>query len=133
MITFTLALQLVLSFTTIARGETSGLDAAREVVVRSAEEWRLLWNEHQPARPMPVVDFQTDTVIGVFLGSRPTAGFAVEIAAVRSEGDELVVEVREERPPPGAVAAQVVTFPFHLIRVPRHDGTIRFTRVVASP
>ena len=34
----------------------------------------------------PKVDFATEMVVGVFLGSRPSAGFAVEILAVEEQG-----------------------------------------------
>jgi hypothetical protein len=66
-------------------------------------------------------------VVGVFLGTRPTAGFQVEITGVREQDGALVVEYVERRPPSDAMVAQVLTAPFHLVTVPRHEGPVRFT------
>ena len=66
----------------------------------------------------------------MFLGTRPTAGFSVEIVRVRQEGVALVVEYKETRPAPGSVAAQVLTSPFHIVAVPRGSTTeVKFARV----
>lgn len=125
--------QQAMPVTTVERGAASGVDEARQVVVRSAEEWQRLWTEHRPAAPLPVIDFARSTVIAVFLGTRPTAGFDVEVLAARNEGDRLTVEYRERHPAPGAMTAQVLTAPYHIVRVPRHDGEVRFTRILATP
>jgi hypothetical protein len=39
------------------------------------------------------------------------------------------VEYRERRPPPGTLVAQVLTSPFHLVRVPRQTGPVEFRRL----
>jgi hypothetical protein len=59
---------------TIDKGDQSNIDTRREVVVRTAADWQKLWQQHSPDRPMPSVDFSKEMVVGVFLGSRPTAG-----------------------------------------------------------
>ena len=61
-------------------------------------------------------------VVGVFLGSRPTAGFGVEIVSAREEQGALVVRYRETRPAADAIAAQVLTSPYHLVAVPKRGG-----------
>jgi hypothetical protein len=38
------------------------------------------------------------------------------------------VDYVETRPAPGAVTAQVLTAPYHLVAVPRHDGEVRFQK-----
>ena len=121
--------QAIVGFTTIEHDQNSNIDASREVVVRTAEEWQRLWNEHALTRPLPGVDFDASTVVGVFLSSRPRAGFEIEILTIREEEDLLVVKYQERRPPPGAVAAQIITSPFHLVRIARHDGETAFEKV----
>lgn len=113
----------------IDRGDQSNLDDERALVVRSNAEWASLWRRHNPDRAQPRVDFQKEMVLAVFLGSRPVPGYRVEIARVAVEGDALVVQYRETRPAPGAVAAQVLTFPFHIVAVPTRAGPVRFERI----
>src|SRR4029450_5971437 len=109
-------------FTTISQSEQSGVEEARQVVVRTAQEWTALWKEHAPDRPMPAVDFTKSMVLGVFLGSRNTAGYRVTIAGIERSGATVGVTYREERPAARDMLAQVITFPHHLVRVERIDG-----------
>jgi len=113
---------------TIDKGQESAIDSARQVTVAGPEEWEKLWHEHAPNRPVPQVDFSRDIVVGVFLGTRPTAGFGVEITAAREEGAGIVVQYRENRPPPGAIAAQILTAPYHLVVIPKHSE-VRFESI----
>jgi hypothetical protein len=124
-----IALQVLMSFATVARGPNSGIDEPRQVVIGSAAEWQALWKSHDPNRAAPAVDFAQSVVVGVFLGSRPTAGFGVEITAIKKEGERSVVEYLERRPPPGSLTAQILTSPFHLVSVPRDVGTVEFKRL----
>jgi PrcB C-terminal len=116
------------SFTTISHSEQSGVEQARQVVVRAPEEWKALWKEHAPGQPMPGVDFTTSMVIGVFLGSRNTAGYRVTITAIERDGANVAVTYREERPGAGDILAQMLTFPHHLVRVERIAGEVKFAR-----
>ena len=111
------------------KGDQSNVDEARQVVVRTAAGWTGLWRQHAPDRQRPNVDFARDMVAGVFLGSRPSAGFAIDVVGARDEDGNLVVRYRETRPPAGAVTAQVITSAYCIVALPRRDGEVRFERV----
>lgn len=117
-----------LPMTTVAKGEMSAIDEARDVVVRDAAGWKKLWVQHDWNNPAPAVDFSKHTVVGVFLGTRQTAGFLVEITRVSRDGDALIVRYAERKPAARDVTAQVLTMPFHLVSVPAHKGAVRFAR-----
>jgi hypothetical protein len=119
------AVEPLMPLTTIARGTDSAIEEPREVVVRTIDEWRELWRAHG-TEPMPEVDLSNSVVVGVFLGSRPTAGFTVAITSVTVSGDQAVVHFGEARPDPGALVAQVVTAPYHLVALPRDIRTFTF-------
>ena len=106
----------------------SGVDRPEQLVARTDAEFRALWQRHAPGRPVPAVDFNTNMVIAVFLGSRPSGGYQVQITGVRAEGNGLVVQWSEARPGPGQVAASVMTAPSHIVTVPRHGGEVRFEK-----
>ena len=111
------------------KGDQSNMDDVRQAVVRTAAAWNTLWRQHAPDRPQPKVDFAREMVVGVFMGSRPTAGFAVEIIGMRDEGGMLVVEYRETRPARGLVSAQVITSAYHIVALPTRAGDVTFERV----
>jgi PrcB C-terminal len=117
------------SFSTVAKGDASEQQIARQVTVRTAAEWKALWKEHAPAAKMPAVDFSKDMVVGVFLGSKPSAGHDVEIVGVRMEEKDLVVEYVQKQPGRGTLAAQILTEPYHLVTVPKHAGAVRFVHI----
>ena len=117
------------AFTNVAKGDSSGQQLAKQVTVRTAAEWKALWKDHAPTEKMPTVDFAKDMVVGIFLGTKPSAGHEVAIVGVRPEGKDLVVEYVQKQPAPGTMAAQILTEPFHLVAVPKHAGTVRFVHV----
>jgi hypothetical protein len=115
---------------TLGKGPMSGIAAARQVTVRTASEWAALWQEHTPdGAPPPPVDFAREMVLGVFLGSRPTAGYGVEIIRTVGAPDGVVVQYVETRPRNDAVTAQILTAPFHLVALPRDPRDVRFEKV----
>jgi len=114
---------------TVDKGPMSGMDAPRQATVRTPAEFATLWKSHAADRKMPDVDFTKNMVVGIFLGSRPTAGFGVEIVSAQPESGTLVVKYKETRPSRDTIAAQVLTSPFHLVAVPKFDGPVRFEKL----
>jgi len=113
----------------LARGDQSNIDDARQVVARTSAEFDTLWRQHAPERPAPTVDFSREMVVGVFLGSRPTAGYGVDILGTREDQGTLVVQYRERRPARGMITAQVLTSAFQIVALPARTGEVKFERV----
>jgi hypothetical protein len=122
-------LQTAPMFRTIDKGDQSLFDDGRQMVVRTTAEWSALWREHAGERPQPPIDLSKEMIVGVFLGSRPTAGFTIEIVGIEDVDGGLRVRYREARPPAGGLTAQVLTSPYHLVAIPRRAGEVRFERV----
>jgi hypothetical protein len=114
---------------TIESTQSSGVERPRQAVARTQEAWLALWKEHAGAgRSAPRVDFPSRMAVAVFLGSRSTGGYSVDILGTRLEGATLVVEWRERAPDPRDITAQVLTSPAHLVEMPSHPGEVRFER-----
>jgi hypothetical protein len=118
-----------LAMRAVDRGEQSNIDDSRDVVIRSQAEWETLWRQHSPDRPRPRVDFDKEMVLGVFLGSRTTSGFAVTIVDVTRTDAGLLARYTVQEPAGDAVTAQVLVFPYHLVAVSSLPGEVRFERV----
>jgi len=96
------------------------IQTRREVVIRTPAEWDMFRKEHQPAGEPPVaVDFSKEMVVGIFLGSKPTAGYSVTIVSATEQDGVLHVKYRETGPSPGTMAAQVITYPYALVAIPK--------------
>jgi PrcB C-terminal len=114
---------------TVDKGEQSNIDEMKQVVVRTEADWTKLWQQHSPDRKRPAVDFSKDMVVGVFMGSKPTAGYNVSITSTFVKDGKVLVQYRESLPRPGTMAAQVLTFPYHLVAVPKTAGEVAFEKV----
>ena len=114
---------------TVGKGPMSAIDQPRQVTVRSAAEWGALWKENGAKSPLPAVDFSREMVVGVFVGTRSTAGYGVEIVRAIGNSSTLVVEYVETAPSRGTITAQVLTAPYHLVAIPKRDGTVVFKKV----
>ena len=124
-----LMMQAPAAMRTVARGDQSFIESERQVVARSSAEWNTIWRQHDPDRPVPAVDFSKEMVVGVFLGSRNTGGYSVEVLSAAVEQDALIVRYRQRTPPPGAITAQVITMPFHIVAIPQSTADVKFQRV----
>ena len=114
---------------TIAVDTMSNIDQPRQAVARTPAEWAALWRQHAGDKPAPKVDLGSSTVVAVFLGSRMSAGYLVEIVGTRRQGDALIVEWAERSPGRGDITAQVITSPAQIVAVPKFAGEIRFEKV----
>lgn len=111
------------------RGDQSNMDDGLQTVARTAAEWNALWRRHAPDRPQPKVDFAREMVAAVFMGSRPSAGFAITIIGTKEDAGGLVVEYRETRPGRDTLSAQVITSAYAIVALPRRDGAVRFAKI----
>lgn len=100
------------------------------VVARTPDEWKALWARHTggTGEDAPAVDFSRDMVVGVFLGQRPRAGYAVQCTMVVLPPEDAVdptfarrsptlVVYYKEVPPTTQFGATAVTAPFELRKV----------------
>lgn len=125
-----------LSWRTLSRGLTSGLEEPRRLVLRDEATYLRVWAEHaaevnRPALP-PSVDFSREMVVLLALGTKPTGGYLVEVVDVELRGRTLRILVAEREPQPGSLQIQQWTQPFQFIALPTVTGHVRFHTVHES-
>jgi uncharacterized membrane protein len=118
----------VIVLTTVGRGDASRILDSRRVVVRAAEEWRMLWALHAgPDAPAPPIEFESLIVAAAFAGEKPSAGHGIEIIAAIGDLEGVRLIVDQHTPGSGMVAAQVLTSPFHIVSFPRTEREVRWS------
>jgi hypothetical protein len=109
----------------LAQGQVSGIGEPRRQVVQDPVIWAQIWAKHSagqvPKPPAPKVDFQTEMVIVVTMGTKNTGGYAIEIKRVEPAGERLKIQVQQTSPPPDALVTMALTAPFHFVAVPKID------------
>lgn len=103
----------------VKQGQQGSAQKPSRHVVRTQAEWTALWKANLGGAAPPKVDFSREMVLAAFMGTRPTGGYAIKITSAREEKGKLVVTVTEQQPPPGSMAIQVLTSPFHIVAVKR--------------
>jgi uncharacterized membrane protein len=115
----------MIDLVTLAKGDASRIVDRQRIVARTEDAWRRLWVLHSgPDAPPPVVDFSTHIVAAAFAGERPTAGYRIEIQAAVPDAAGVRLVVQDQAPPRGAIVAQVLTSPFHIVLLPASAGEI---------
>jgi hypothetical protein len=122
------------AFHTVAKGYQSGVREPLEAIVRNQNDWSELWGKHTSAEAspplLPVIDFDKELVVAVFLGHKPTGGHEVEIVSAEKANEGLLVFFVERQPKPGSVVTQAFTQPFHIVRISAQgSGTVTFRRL----
>jgi hypothetical protein len=123
---------MTIPLTTIQKGNFSGIREPLQVVVRTQDEWNNLWKRHasiqSPPSPLPVVNFTTEMVVGIFAGEKTTGGYEAEITSAELKDSSLYVYYVEKSSTPGGMAIQALTQPFHLAKLPRYELPIVFVK-----
>lgn len=100
-----------------------GFEDQRFLLVQGESTLRTLWNRAHGSQlqvpRVPEVDFSRETVLALFLGTKPTGGFGLEVERVTLVQGELFVDVRTVEPGPDAITTQALTSPWVMVRVLR--------------
>lgn len=95
-------------------------------IFRSAGEWEAFWKKHRAKAPP--VNFKRYRALAIFLGFKPSSGYAVRVEQVtfdRTKGS-TIIHVREYVPDPNRNYADVATYPADVIKFPSRPGTPQF-------
>jgi hypothetical protein len=118
-----------LAFETVEKGAYSGHDEAGNYVIKTQEDWTELWTKVKsneiPQPELPEIDFGRDMVIAVFLGTRNTGGYGIEITGI-VESSTVKVYAKEKTPEPGSMVTMALTQPYHIVKLQKVEKSIVF-------
>lgn len=102
-------------------------------VIQETSTWHALWTRHDNsvlrATPAPEVDFNTHTILAIFLGKKPSLGYSVQIKSISRSTTGWTVNFRTFSPPPTAPVAAVVSRPYQIVSTEKLSGVVRFQNV----
>ena len=113
-----------LPFVSVARGDsfTADLTAPTLLVAGSPDEARhltMLLSEPEMAHQVAAVDVGADWVVAVFRGRMGSSGYGVTIQEICRKPDRVQIIVELTDPDPAQNVSDVITYPYHVVRVPR--------------
>lgn len=108
----------------------SALEDSARFVVRTADEWTVLWNRivanHGPTPPVPAIDFEKEMLLVAAMGTRNTGGYSIQIEAVDKDSSAITASVRSRSPGNNCITTQALTAPVDIVRIPRSDLPVQF-------
>ncbi|GAB3437678.1 hypothetical protein GCM10027320_24610 [Massilia solisilvae] len=111
----------------------SGVQNAREVVVKDAASWAALWSEHAGKdKALPAVDFSKQMVVGVFLGPVMSCE-SLRLDGATNDGKQIRVSYTHMLPPMGVMCIATVAYPSQLFVIDRSDLPVVFTKETMRP
>ncbi|MCI0530297.1 MAG: protease complex subunit PrcB family protein [Nitrospira sp.] len=118
-----------LVFETIARGVSSRITVERFEVIREQNIWDQLWALHAGYdSSAPIINFHKEHVIVAHLGGRSSSGYEVRIIKIEKEMGNLAIHYEELKPGLRCIVAQVITHPYHIIKMERSENNSLFIR-----
>jgi len=123
------------------QGSHPGLTTYNTTVIRTQQAYTTEWFKRYPPPPpglgMPVmapptVDWSTEMVVIIDLGTRPSAGYGVNLIRATATGQNLKVDWVENQPGANCVVATVITYPFVIGAVARRTGAVTFNGSVKT-
>lgn len=129
------AQQTIIPFKTIAQGDISYYRygdpsfKGADMVIKDNKTWSEFWKAHQGDIPttaaIPPVDFRKEMVLVTLLGYQSSGGGpSITIKSIEILGNSCMKVTVINNETPGAL--DVITNPFHIVKLKRYDGSIGF-------
>lgn len=121
------------SFDVVSGGDMTGggnlntdlsISSNMEHVVNNAEEWQALFADVE----MPEVGFESDSLVVIFMGERPTTGYSIEITSITQhiKGD-VTVYVEKKSPGANCSVATIVSYPYTVVKTKKISDPVTVT------
>lgn len=119
------------AFKTIVSESFSNIETPREVVIKDAAAWSVLWAEHSKTRiAAPQVDFSRNMLVAVFQGSGNPGCGTFDVVHVGAKDGKLLVEYEIRDMSPVMLCLAAVTQPMRVVSVPKVDAPVEFRKIV---
>jgi hypothetical protein len=122
-------------FTNISKGSLYGNGSEgfgkENIVISSKSEWQSFLLKIDATNKVSKafenrINFSKETIIVVVDKIRNTGGFSIEIAAVTTEGNQLLVEVKSTGPEAFDLVTMAIVQPYHIIKINNTNKEIKF-------
>jgi len=119
-----------IDFITILSGEHSNMMKPNQVIIRDEESLKLLYKKLNetffPPIQVPKIDFEKNIFLALYMGSRTSGGFSINVDHITASQSKLLVYYNENGPQ--SMATAVMTQPFCLVKIERTELPIHFQK-----
>lgn len=117
------------TFRTVANGSNAAIESPSVLLAGSQAAfesiWRSAYGRQTPLPTTPLLGSQT--AVGIFLGTRATGGYGVQVDSVTPQGSRLDVRVTVHAPGKGSITTQAITSPWVIFSVSGRYSEVHVT------
>lgn len=122
--------ETIVSFEVIHGGTYCSISGKKEVLIKNNDDYQKLMNEvysnlDQMPR-IPEVDFSKNSVVAVFMGTKNTGGYLVNVDKVIKRTSALTVSIYETSPGANCQETQMLSQPYEIVKIPKTDQKVKY-------
>lgn len=107
-----------MTYSVLNRGNNAAASAPTVQVATTAAQAEALYAlayGRQSTRPS-APSLNGGTLVGIFMGTRSTGGYSLDVVSVQESGGRVTVQVREQAPAPDMLTTQALTSPWVIVQ-----------------
>jgi len=113
-------------------GTNNGQETPGNLVFKDAASWQQFTANNSAIKTshpdIDMTDFNSDMLVALFMGEKPTAGYSIEIISIEKTTDKVIVKYKENVPAEGAIEAQVITHPYCIKAIENSTLPVEFQK-----
>lgn len=127
---------ILLDVEQLSPSETGSYDfTERSLIIAQTESsftelWEKLHSSMIPTPDRPNVNFEESIVVGAMMGVQQSGGFSIEVVEAAVDQDYLWIRTEEKEPGEDCAVTDVLTSPYHLVKIPRAPAENKEPRLV---
>lgn len=86
-------------------------------ILTEPNEIKMLQNDELLKNKISAVDVQKSNFVILNMGEKNSGGYAVGVEGVVETDQNIIINVKETSPKPGAMVTQVITYPFCVVKI----------------
>lgn len=101
-----------------------GMPERKNYAIYDTREFATFWQQAHgnDGKPVPVVDFSKNYVIGIFAGTEPSGGYTIGVSRVTEAGTARSIAVVLQEPGDNCTVIEEQTSPYQFVSVPLSDA-----------
>ena len=124
--------QDTITFETLAEDFYGGMTDSKFIVIKEEttlnEIYNLINKSKSPGIKIPIINFEKETVLVLFLGEKSSGGHSISVEQILDENEKVTVKYKVTLPKLGEMVTTVMTQPYCIIKIPITSKEIIFDK-----
>ena len=125
--------QDTITFETLAEDFYGGMTDSKFIVIKEEttlnEIYKLINKNKSPGIKIPIINFEKETVLVLFLGEKSSGGYSISVEQILDENEKVTVKYKVTLPKLGEMVTTVMTQPYCIIKIPKTLKEVVFKKI----